>query len=273
MSKKISVVTGATSGIGEAVAYILGKKYELLITSSNKSRLENTLKKLRNNGISANGIVCDISNRDDVQMLARESEKLGDIINIVNAAGVAPARFDVKRVIEIDALGTAYIIEEFYPIMKEGSVLLNISSTAPLAVPSFIPPIEILRMDPFTPEFLDKLLNECNKYSGKSAGGMAYMFSKWFVKDYTARNATRFGKKGIRILSVAPGNIMTPMYYNDAKETSDSMLDKTPLGRHGYPEEVAKLIAFLVSDKASFMTGVDVICDGGVVAGLTLPQI
>jgi NAD(P)-dependent dehydrogenase (short-subunit alcohol dehydrogenase family) len=63
------------------------------------------------------------------------------------------------------------------------------------------------------------------------------------------------------------------MYYNDFKTSGDTMLLKTPLGRHGQPEEIAEVVSFLVGDKASFITGVDIQIDGGVAAGITLPQL
>ena len=273
MNKKISVITGATSGIGEAVSYMLGQEFELFITSSSSARLNKALKGLEEKGIMATGMVCDISNYDQVYSLAERAAKLGKVANVVNSAGVAPAQCDAERVLKINALGTAYVIEAFYQVMEERSVLINISSTAPRTVAGISIPTELLRLDPLMPEFLEEVMKQCKQFPEKAAGGMAYIFSKWFVSDYTARNAKRFGGKGIRILSVSPGTIMTPFYYNGAKDTSDKMLDKTPLMRHGRPEEVGELIRFLASDKAGFITGTDIICDGGLVSGLSLQQI
>ncbi|MDR2738936.1 MAG: SDR family oxidoreductase, partial [Treponema sp.] len=269
---KISVITGASSGMGAAIALVLGQEYHLLITSSSEKKLEDTLESLRGKGIAADGVVCDVSQRDHVQSLAKEAEALGEIANVVNCAGVAPARSAAEKVFAINAMGTVYLTEAFFPIMKSGSVLINFSSTAPDSVPGIPIPTETLRMDPLKPEFLETNLELLRKL-GEKGGGMAYIHSKWFVKDYSARSAARFGKKGVRIISISPGNILTPMYYNDAKATSDSMLPKTPLGRHGRPEEVADVTAFLVSGKASFITGVNIQIDGGLVAGITLPQL
>jgi NAD(P)-dependent dehydrogenase (short-subunit alcohol dehydrogenase family) len=127
-------------------------------------------------------------------------------------------------------------------------------------------------LDPLKPEFAETNL-EPLRQAGEKGAGMAYVNSKWFIRDYSARSATRYAKKGIRIVSISPGTILTPLYYLDAKTSADKMLAKTPLGRHGRPEEVADVIAFLVGDKASFITGVNIQIDGGAAAGLTLPQL
>jgi NAD(P)-dependent dehydrogenase (short-subunit alcohol dehydrogenase family) len=270
--KKISVITGASSGMGAAITLALGREYHLLITSSNEKKLEDTLSSLRGKGIAVDGVVCDVAQREHVQKLVKEAETLGEIANVVNCAGIAPAHATAEKVFTVNAMGTAYLMEAFLPIMKAGSVLINFSSTAPYIVPESSIPKDTLRLDPRKPDFLEKNL-ELLRQAGERGGGMAYVNSKWFVKDYAARSAARFGKKGVRIISISPGNITTPMYYNESKESSDSMLPKTPLGRHGRPEEIGDVVAFLVSGKASFITGVDIQIDGGVAAGITLPQL
>jgi NAD(P)-dependent dehydrogenase (short-subunit alcohol dehydrogenase family) len=270
--KKISVITGASSGMGAAITLALGREYHLLITSSNEKKLEDTLADLRGKGIAVDGVVCDVAQREYVQRLAKKAEELGEIANVVNCAGVAPGRAATEKIFTLNALGTAYIMEAFFPIMQSGSVLINFSSTAPYLVPESSIPQDALRLDPLKPEFREKNL-ELLHQAGERGAGMAYVNSKWFVKDYSARNAARYGKKGVRIISISPGTILTPMYYLDAKTSADNMLSKTPLGRHGRPEEVAEVIAFLVSDKASFITGVNIQIDGGAAAGMTLPQL
>lgn len=270
---KISVVTGASSGIGRAIAEALGEKNDLFIASSNQERLDSSLKYFREKGIAANGVVCNVSNRQQVKKFAESACSTGEISCIVNAAGIGHGCGSAKKIFSVNALGTAYLMDAFFPNLLDGSVVVNISSLSPYMVPPTAIPMDLLRIDPFDDEFLEKNVEFCGGDENPSAAGRAYLNAKWFVMDYTARNASRFGKKGVRILSVAPGTILTPMYYNEAKETADKMLLKTPLGRHGKPEEVAKMVAFLVSDDASFITGVDIKCDGGAAAGLTLPQL
>jgi NAD(P)-dependent dehydrogenase (short-subunit alcohol dehydrogenase family) len=206
---------------------LLGQEYHLLITSSNEKKLEDTLADLRGKGMSVDGVLCDVSRRDHVQKLAKEAEALGVIANVVNCAGVAPGRVSLETIFTLNALGTAYMMEAFFPLMQSGSVLINFSSTAPYLVPESAIPQEALRLDPLTPEFLETNLELLRKIGEKGAG-MAYVNSKWFVRDYSARSATRYGKKGARIISISPGNILTPMYYNDAKTSSDKRCLKRP---------------------------------------------
>ena len=95
--------------------------------------------------------------------------------------------------------------------------------------------------------------------------GTAYTVSKNFVMWYTLRMALRYGKKGIRVVSISPGTFKTPMGEIEGEEAA-GFAKQGALGRMGEPEEIAKMMAFMVSDACSYMTGVDVLYDGGAIA-------
>ena len=99
---------------------------------------------------------------------------------------------------------------------------------------------------------------------------MAYVWAKRGVHRLVQREAITLGRRGARICSVTPGIIDTPMGRQEAaaRPTNDLLVKHTPLGREGHPEEVAAAAAFLLSDEASFISGIDVPVDGGVVAAV-----
>ena len=104
--------------------------------------------------------------------------------------------------------------------------------------------------------------------------GLAYAWAKRGVHRLVQREAERIGRRGGRICSVSPGMIDTPMGRQEAaaRPTNGMLVDATPLGREGRSEEVAATVAFLLSDDASFINGIDVLVDGGVVAALRSGQ-
>ena len=262
--KKISVVTGGASGLGYACAECLGKCFEVLVSDVNKEKLDEAVKSLSAKGIAASGQICDVSDREQVKKLAQKAAEMGEVANVLNAAGISHKNPDgsaksAKLVFAINGMGAAYVMAEFFPLLKEGSVHINITSSAPYIVPEEIVPVDDLRLDPFSQEFLEKNTATVEKFGP----GIAYAFSKWFVRDYTFRNAMRYGRKGIRLLSIAPGNITTPMYFNETKEDCDLSIPDTPLGRLGTPEEVGEIVAFLASDAARYLSGIDLQINGG----------
>ena len=98
-----------------------------------------------------------------------------------------------------------------------------------------------------------------------------YNFAKRGVLLLLKENAMRMGQKGARIVSVSPGVIMTPMGIKAAEEHPERMnklKELTPLGRNGTPEDIAEVVKFLISDKAQFITGSDILIDGGIVTQL-----
>jgi NAD(P)-dependent dehydrogenase (short-subunit alcohol dehydrogenase family) len=105
--------------------------------------------------------------------------------------------------------------------------------------------------------------------SAVSDSGFAYSLAKVGVIRAAARAAVRWGRHGGRVNSIAPGLINTPMQHQEREEHPiiREMFEQTPLGRFGEPEEVAAVAAFLASDAASFVSGIDVLVDGGMVQG------
>jgi NAD(P)-dependent dehydrogenase (short-subunit alcohol dehydrogenase family) len=97
--------------------------------------------------------------------------------------------------------------------------------------------------------------------------GMAYGISKNFVVWLSQFSAAKFGAKGARILSVSPGVFDTEMGRLEEKSGSADMLKTAALKRFGKPHEIAAVLAFCASEKAGYLTGTDVLCDGGVIAG------
>ena len=100
---------------------------------------------------------------------------------------------------------------------------------------------------------------------------MAYAWAKRGVQRLVRREAAQFGPLGARICSISPGLIDTPMGRREFEQQPMMKVleDMTPLRRTGRPEELAAVVAFLVSDEASFVTGIDVLVDGGAVAAVS----
>jgi NAD(P)-dependent dehydrogenase (short-subunit alcohol dehydrogenase family) len=261
--------------MGYATADILGYDYDLLLADMDEVALANAKTTFESKGYKVETVTLNITDRDAVEAFAAQAAVLGEVGVVVNAAGIAPTHSDARTVFTVNAVGAAYVQEAFFPLMGDGAVFVHFCSTAPFLMPESYLPIDDLRLDPLSEDFKENCIAWCEKAGNgdnyKSAA-MAYTSSKWWVRDWQRRSALLFGQKGARIVSLSPGNIMTPLYFNDSKEASDAQLEMTPLGRHGYPYEVANLIAFLVSDKASFITGVNYQIDGGVEAGLSLPM-
>jgi NAD(P)-dependent dehydrogenase (short-subunit alcohol dehydrogenase family) len=272
MARRLAVIVGAAKGMGFATALRLGQDFDLFLGDMDIQTLETSAEVLRSVGFPVVTQAIDVANREQVAAFAQAAAREGTIGAVVNAAGVAPVNFTARQIFTINAVGAAYVQDAFFESMAEDSVYLNFCSTSPYYIKDESTlPLDDLRLDPLSEEFAEKNIAWLEAMGERSAG-VAYMYSKWWIRDWTRRNATKFAKKGARIVSISPGNVETPMYYAQ-KERLDSELVRTPLGRHGKPYEIAELIAFLVSPKASDITGVNYQIDGGWEAGLNIPQI
>lgn len=264
--KDVCVITGGGSGMGLAAAKELGKDHYIIIVGRTLKKLEDAVIKLKTEGIEAESFACDISNRSSVDKLVTKATSVGRISTVIHAAGMSPHMGDAKIIMKVNALGTININEAFYEVMEEGSCLIDVSSMSGHMVPRLIIPKKKYKYSRIKKEYFMKMMMcRVNLFPKKLRSEVSYAISKNFVIWYAKTDAVKFGEKGIRILSVSPGFFETPMGELE-KGRTDKYINHSAIKRIGRVEEIADLLAFCVSDKASYLTGVDILCDGGCLA-------
>lgn len=240
---KVAIVTGGASGIGKEVSKIYSfEGAKTVIFDVDEISIKNFEKEIKDKGFYLEGYKVDVSNFEEVSKITNQVyEKFGKIDILINNAGITRDNFLTKmsidewnKVISINLTGTFNCTKAVIPFMyeKESGVIINVSSVVAI-------------------------------YG--NIGQSNYIASKAGVIGLTKGWAKEFGKKGIRVNAVAPGFIKTPMTDKVPEKVIEIMISKTPLGRMGEAQEVAKSIAFLSSDDASFITGVILNVDGGLV--------
>ena len=264
--KNVCVITGGGSGMGLATAKVIGKDNYVIIVGRTLKKLEKALNELRAEGIEGESFACDISSFVSVIKLANHARKVGKITAVIHAAGMSPNMGDAKTIMEANALGTIHINEAFYEVMEEGSCLIDVSSMSGYMVPEMIMPTRKYKYSRKNKElFMKMMMGRVNIFPKKMRSSIAYGISKNFVIWYAKTDAVRFGKKGIRVLSVSPGSFETPMGELEGDRVAE-YIKRSAIKRMGKVEEIAQLFAFCVSDKASYLTGTDILYDGGCVA-------
>lgn len=255
--------------MGLATAKVVGKDHHVVICDVNQGRLEKAITELAQLGISCDSAVCDVTDPKSVDALIKQAVAIGKLVSVIHTAGVSPQMTDAQTIVKVNALGTVNITNACYEVASEGFALVNVASMAAHLFPAFILPRRAYPLALTDAEsFLKKSLFLSRFMPTKvSRNGIAYGISKNFVVWFSKKSAARFGEKGARVLSISPGSFATEMGHLEEKSGSAKMLKTAALKRFGRPEEIAELLAFCASDKAGYLTGTDILCDGGVVAG------
>ncbi|WP_408899785.1 SDR family NAD(P)-dependent oxidoreductase (plasmid) [Nocardioides sp. R1-1] len=241
---KVAVVTGAAQGMGEAHARrLVAEGARVVLTDVNVERGEAIAAELGSNAVFMRHDVASLT--EWTAVVGRTEEAFGSITVLVNNAGIIGPITDTVSMSEDDYLAVIAVNQnsQFYGmkavipsmIAAGGGSIVNISSTAGMKVAIGSP-------------------------------NLAYVGSKYASRGMTKFVAVEYGPKGIRVNSIHPGFIMTPMMAAATDETGGGIADVVPLRRIGDPDEVSRLVTFLASDESSYISGMEHVIDGALTA-------
>lgn len=268
MSKDIVVIIGA-GGIGTAIARRQGIGKTLLLADFNTKTLDAAASELRGASYQVETQTVDVSSRASVRQLAQAAAALGRVTQVVNTAGLSPNMAPVDRLLAVDLYGSAVVFEEFEPVIAAGGSGLLISSMAGHMMPAlppeqdhalaYTPADELLALPFLQPAVVPNTL-------------VAYMLSKRANALRVQAAAMSWGERGARVNAISPGIIVTPLARHELESEIGgvyrAMVEASPSKRMAPPDEIAIAAAFLLGPDAGFITGSDLLIDGGVIAAM-----
>jgi NAD(P)-dependent dehydrogenase (short-subunit alcohol dehydrogenase family) len=267
---RVGVATGAARGMGLACARrMIGAVDVLVLVDRDGDGAAGVADALSSPTTRTVPVQLDVTDANGLGALRHTVAREGALRAVAHAAGVSPTMADWKTVVRVDLVGTALVVEALGPLVGPGTAMVCFASmAAQLAAATVDPAVDAALDDPLADDFLDRLRAAAGEMVEDP--GAAYGLAKRGVQRLVQRAAVAWGVRGGRINSVSPGMIDTPMGRQEFEQQPlmQVMLDMTPLGREGTADELADAVTFLLSDAATFVTGTDLLVDGGIVAAL-----
>ncbi|KAF4550159.1 Enoyl-(Acyl carrier protein) reductase-like protein 16 [Elsinoe fawcettii] len=269
----ILILTGA-GGIGLAIARRLGTAHHILLADFSINALERAASTLRSEGHIITTIEVDVSSASSVHSLFAKARELSTstgspIANIVHAAGVSPIQASTERIWAVDLVGTALVLDETLKIAQPGMAVVVIASMAGQLLRT---PLSLSLSAHLMLTETAKLMDHPELGADFAEKGMEYGAAKRGNQLRVKAMAKAFGEKGARVNSVSPGVISTAMgtaeLEGPAGEHVKGLVTVSATGRLGGPGEIANAVAWLCSSEAGFVSGIDLLVDGGATSGV-----
>jgi NAD(P)-dependent dehydrogenase (short-subunit alcohol dehydrogenase family) len=266
VAAQVVVVIGAGL-IGQAIARRVSAGKKVLMADLRPDNAEVAAKVMSDAGFEVSTATVDVSSRQSIHALVQTATALGDVWGVIHAAGVSPTQAAPATILAVDLHGTALVLEEFGNVVVAGGSGVVIASQSGHRLPALTPEQnKALAMTP-----ADELLSLPMLQPDKVTDPLnAYQIAKRANSLRVMAEAVRWGKRGARLNTISPGIIYTPLARDElAGPRGDGyrrMMNLSPAGRGGTPDEVGTVGALLMGPDGAFITGSDFLMDGGVTA-------
>jgi NAD(P)-dependent dehydrogenase (short-subunit alcohol dehydrogenase family) len=265
---EVVAVIGAGS-IGQAIARRVGAGKIILLADLNTDTANAAAHTLRTAGFTTETAHVDVADRASIDALAATAAELGPVVHVIHTAGLSPTQASPQAIITVDLIGTAHVLEAFGGVIASGGSGIVIASQAGYMLPPL--PAEQNQALASTPA-ADLVGLPFLQLDQVSNPGGAYALAKRANILRVQAESMTWGDKGARLNSLSPGIIMTPLAMDELNgpggEGYQRMIKTSAAGRVGTPDEIGTAAAFLMGRDGAFITGADLLIDGGVIAAI-----
>ena len=266
--KEVVALLGAGS-MGMAIAERVTQNRIVLLGDISEKALEASRQKLEYSGYHVETMRVDASDKDSIYVFAKKAKELGNVKYYIHTAGASPNQTNPQHMIKLDLIGSAYALDAFGEVIAKDGAGILISSQTGYMLPQPLTNEEEYALTMTPADELSQLpMLQPNVIVNS---GIAYIMSKRANQLRVRKAAIDWGKRGARINTISPGVVITPLAYDEfraAGEGYQKMIEASAMHRVGNPAEIANAAQFLLSDQASFITGTDLLVDGGTIAAI-----